>query len=374
MTEGAVVDVRLKYLSSDRDRHGNVRVYFRRPGFQKIRILEPAGTPAFLARYDELLRAPAQKVSPKRIEKGTLGWLARQYETSAAFSDLDPSTQKTRIRLMGHMLEEPVRPGSVEMFKDYPLAKFRLASLEVLRDRKRKLPGAANDRVKALRALFKWAKAARHIGQDIARDLTKQRVVSEGHHTWTLEEIEQYQARHPLGTKANLALRLMLYTGARRSDACRLGRPHMRAGTLRWTAHKNRNRHPVTIEIPVLEPLREALAACPTGDLVFLITEYGQPFTAAGFGNWFKDRCREAGLDHCSAHGLRKAGSTLAAESGATAHQLMAMFGWRSLAEAERYTRAAERKRMAAAGMPHLLAGTQSAPPIESETVDTKTR
>jgi hypothetical protein len=25
--------------------------------------------------------------------------------------------------------------------------------------------------------------------------------------------------------------------------------------------------------------------------MTFLETEYGKPFTAAGFGNWFRDRC-----------------------------------------------------------------------------------
>jgi len=40
-----------------------------------------------------------------------------------------------------------------------------------------------------------------------------------------------------------------------------------------------------------------------------------------------------------------------------TAHQLMAMFGWRSLAEAARYTREAERKRMPKIGMGKLLEG-----------------
>jgi hypothetical protein len=33
--------------------------------------------------------------------------------------------------------------------------------------------------------------------------------------------------------------------------------------------------------------------------------------------------------------GLRKAGATVAAENGATPHQLMAIFGWNTLAQAE---------------------------------------
>ena len=72
-------------------------------------------------------------------------------------------------------------------------------------------------------------------------------------------------------------------------------------------------------------------------------------------GGWFRERCDEAGLTHCSAHGLRKAGATIAAENGASPHQLMAIFGWLTLKEAERYTQAARRKRMARAGMGYLV-------------------
>jgi hypothetical protein len=56
-------------------------------------------------------------------------------------------------------------------------------------------------------------------------------------------------------------------------------------------------------EIPILPPLQKIIDATPTGDLTFLVTgKGGRPFTAAGFGNWFRDRCDEAGLSHCSAH------------------------------------------------------------------------
>jgi site-specific recombinase XerD len=91
------------------------------------------------------------------------------------------------------------------------------------------------------------------------------------------------------------------------------------------------------------------------GDLTFLVSDHGKPFTEAGFGNWFRDKCNEAGLRQCAAHGLRKAAATVAAENGATAHELMAIFGWLSLKEAERYTRGAERKKFAERGMGLLL-------------------
>jgi hypothetical protein len=55
-----------------------------------------------------------------------------------------------------------------------------------------------------------------------------------------------------------------------------------------------------------------------------------------------------------SAHGVRKIAATIAAESGATAHQLMAIFGWLNIKQAERYTREAERAKLAAQAMSTL--------------------
>jgi integrase len=85
------------------------------------------------------------------------------------------------------------------------------------------------------------------------------------------------------------------------------------------------------------------------------VSERRRPFSVAGFGNWLRTRCDEAGLPHCAAHGLRKAGASIAAENGASEHQLMSIFGWATLKEAERYTRAAPRKKMAGDAMPLLL-------------------
>ena len=94
--------------------------------------------------------------------------------------------------------------------------------------------------------------------------------------------------------------------------------------------------------------LANLIESSPTGSLTFIETEYGKPFTANGFGGWFRDRCDEAGLPHCGAHGLRKAGATLAAENGATDRQLMALYDWTSEKQANVYTAAADRKRLAA--------------------------
>ena len=162
-----------------------------------------------------------------------------------------------------------------------------------------------------------------------------------------MDEVERFERCHPIGTKAHLALALLMYTGVRRSDVVRLGRQHIRDGWFKITLQKNKKRRPVTVDLPVLSVLQEIIDASPVGDLTFLVTAFKRPFTANGFGNWFRRRCDEAGLPDCSAHGLRKAGAARAAENGATTHELMAIFGWQTVKEAERYTQAAQRKRLA---------------------------
>jgi integrase len=229
-------------------------------------------------------------------------------------------------------------------------------NVRALRDERAAFPEAANARVKALRQLFKWAIEYEHVQHNPARDVPYLKGKNrDGHHTWTIAEVQQFEERHPLGSKARLALALLLYTGVRRSDVVKLG-PQMERDEgdggkwLHFTITKGNKDH----QIPILLSLREVLDVSPSGHLAYLVTEFGKPYTANGFGNWFRRRCDEAGLRHCSAHGLRKGGATIAAENGATEHELMAIYNWDSPKQAAAYTRKANRKRLVSRGMAKL--------------------
>ena len=99
------------------------------------------------------------------------------------------------------------------------------------------------------------------------------------------------------------------------------------------------------------QDLVQALTAAARTNLTFLVTERGAPFTAAGFGNWFRDRCNEAGLPQCSAHGLRKLAATRMANAGCSTDQIKAVTGHKSLSEVARYTKAANQARLARQAM-----------------------
>jgi integrase len=144
----------------------------------------------------------------------------------------------------------------------------------------------------------------------------------------------RYEQRHPIGTKARLALGLFFFTAQRKCDVVLFGRQHIRGGVLTFTQQKNGNRKPVKLELPVLAALQKIIDASPCGHLTILVTEFGKPFTAKGFGSKFRAWCDEAELPHCTAHGLRKAGAVIAAEKGATLQKSFTNFGyWRPVVE-----------------------------------------
>jgi integrase len=349
----AMVTVKYPYVYEDVDRHGNVRVYYWRKGGNKIRLREKLGSPEFSARYHELLAGGVPPGTPdigNRMVLGTWRWLCEEYMRSDQFRGLDRTTREKRRGILESTFIEPIHPGAVERFGDMPFVRMTAKCVRVLRDRKGSaLPAAANLRIKNIGYVFAWAieEEIKDVTSNPARDVPKLKGATDGYHTWTPEEIDQYESRHPIGTQARLAMAIFRYMGVRKSDAVRLGKQHAPNGWFRFRAYKNRNRNPVDLEIPILPELQAIIAASPTGDLTYLVTDFGRPFSIKGFGNKFRGWCNEAGLPHCSAHGLRKAAATKMAEAGASANQLMSWFGWKSIQEAERYTKAASNKKMA---------------------------
>lgn len=341
----ALID--LKYCRRDTDRHGNVRYHVRRGG-RAIRIRGEPGSPEFMAAYHAAIAQTAPKADPEaKIAPGTLKWLGLQFRESAEFKTLDAISQRLKWNCLLACFDEPLAPGSEALMGQCPLSAFGPQHVKVLRDRKADKPGAAKNRLKHLGTLFSWAVENGKAKVNPVRDVKPLRYASDGFHTWTPDEVRQFTERHPLGSKAFLAIALLYMAGPRRQDVVHFGRQHLRGGVLRYVPKKTLKRkvEPVTFAVPPI--FADILAASPTGDLTFLQTEYGRPFTPKGFSNWFKDRCREAGLGHCSPHGLRKGLATAAADGGATESQLMAFFGWSDPKMAARYTKRANRRVLA---------------------------
>jgi integrase len=341
-----MIKTRLKYCVFDPDPNGNPRYYVRKPGHRKIRIREIFDdadgniTPAFTKAYFEAVESLEGKpTAPPRVSREkTFYWLVDKYYRSNEFKRFDPLTQADKRSVLDRFCQTA---GNL------PYAALRKEDVEASQDKRRATPAAADKLVKYLRALFAWAIKNKHATHNPAVGVEKIHETI-GFHPWTAEEVEIYRQHHPIGTKARLALELMLSIGARRSDACRIGRQHEGVGRLKFVAWKGRNKNRTrrTIDVPILPKLAEALANTSTGDLTYLVTENGRPFTINGFGNKMREWCDAAGLPQCSAHGLRSASAITFAESGATAPEMCAIFGWSKLETAEIYIREANKSKM----------------------------
>jgi integrase len=356
------MDLDLPLLCVELDRHGNQRYYVRKRVAGKlirVRLHKPPGSPAFVEEY----QAAAARVSEGKIAAepgasrvGTLGWLANEWHNSHGFASTDPRMQRVRRLVMQATLAETTKPGSQHRFADCPISEFTLEHARMLRDRKRATPVAANRRLSELKKMLDWAIEERPawVKRNPVRDVKPLKVKVIGFRAWTQDDVAKFEARWPIGTMPRLALAIMLFTGVRRSDAVRLGPPMVKDGSVTFIPQKTRESKKV-LTLPILDVLQQIIDKTPTGIKSWLVTQWGKPFTSNGFGNWFRDRCDDAGLSECTAHGVRKIAAETAAENGATEMQMQQIFGWSSADLAAYYARRADQKKMAAAAMHTLI-------------------
>ncbi|MCL8385855.1 tyrosine-type recombinase/integrase [Xanthobacter aminoxidans] len=323
-------------LQRERTRHGAIIFYVRKKHGPRVRLRAEFGTPEFWEEYRRAMADETPASTAKTPKAGTIAWGFALYRRSSAWAGLSNSTRRARENILRQI---------VESSGEKMLTQISQATIIAGREKRAKAPHSANAFLKTLRTFFGWAAGEGglvKVDPTIGVKLLKGPNDADGFHTWTEEEVRRFEEAWPVGTRERLALDLLLYTGLRRGDAARLGRQHVRDGVLTIRTEKTGE----VVSLPILEPLARSIAATNTGDMTFLVTERGAPFVKESFGNWFKKACVKAKVPG-SAHGLRKAGATRAAENGATERELMALFGWTSGKMATHYTRAASQKRLA---------------------------
>lgn len=345
------------YVSRFADRHGRWRYRYRRKGFATYYFKAEPGTEAFRHEYTACERgeaAPAIEVGSGRAALGSFDDLLSRYYQSPDF--LDPG-ERTRVVYRG-VLERwrdtkgknGVRFGAI-MVRD-----LQAAHVEKMMAAKSHHRTAANMLRKRLSALMKFAV---RIGMAQANPVAATRpfrVTGGGFHTWTEEEIGAYEARHPVGSKARLALDLMLWTGQRGGDARVMGPGQVRDKRLTVTQEKTG----AIVSLPILPALAASILATPSGGLVFLLSEHGRPYSRKGFGNKMRQWCDEAALPNCSAHGLRKAAARRFAEAGCSNQEIKSWTGHTTDSEVARYTAAASQELLSDAAADKLMANLRA--------------
>lgn len=326
-----------KYTHGFVDHDGKPRFYLRAPGRKRVPLPGLPWSPEFMEARGKALVSDwaVPELGASRTRVGTVNAAIVSYYQSSAFRDgLAESSQRMRRAIL-----ERFREGH----GDKRVAEMHKKALQIILNKKS--PAAASNWRKALRGFVDHCLSLDMLAVDPLVGVKLVPIKSDGHHPWEPEECSKFENHYAVGTRARLAYELLLQVGQSRCDVVRMGRQHVRGGTLSL----HRRKTGVPFDVPVMKELQLAIDAMESDHLTFLVTAKGKPFSPAGFGNWFREICDAAGLPkRCTSHGLRKAAATRLADRGATTTELKAWFGWKTDSEAERYTRNADRKSAAA--------------------------
>lgn len=318
------------------DRHGKLRYRYRRKGCKTVYLPGKPGSPEFAEAYKLATDGVSTKieVGASRTIPGTMNALAVTVYGSAEWKDLAPTTQATYRGIIERIRRDYGGLGVKGIRSDHVLT---------MRDKRADQPAAANNFIKVLRWMLSIAVDRRMRPDNPCIGIKPLKIEGDGFHTWTEEEVERFEARWPVGTTQRTAFDLLLLTVQRSGDVRMMGRQHQRGGRLDLVQEKTG----AVLSLPIVPALAASLATVPATQMLYVVNQFGVAFTAKGFGNFFSQACRDAGLPQCSAHGLRKTGATRLANAGCSEAEIMAWTGHQTPKEVQRYTKARNQKGLA---------------------------
>lgn len=329
--------LRVQYVQEVVDRYGKSRLYFRRAGWPRVKLEGLPGSKEFQESYSAALKMGKVEVQPgaSRIIPGSIGDLLAKYYGSAEFKALEAKTQRNYKLVL----------DKLQPMLHLPVKQIKRKDILALRDKDNSIA-----LIKRVKTLLTFA-VERDFRDDNPADKVKPAGKRRPFRAWTDKDITKFLNHYAEDSRQNLAITLLLYTGARRSDIVTFGWSNISGNILSFvpkkTSHTQKD-NPKRLLIPVHSKLMARIRNLPKDNPTFLMTEYGKPMTEAGFTNWFSESASKAKLPaNSSPHGLRKAASRRLAEAGCSASQIAAITGHSTLKEVERYTASADQAKLA---------------------------
>lgn len=308
-------------------------------------IAKKAGKPAsecYEAANDVIKAIQQETIGSIPVDSTTMGELIDIYYKSPSFIALGDGTAMNYIGQIKKISHE---------FDKKKITDMSRRDIQLFINNMHETPSAANNAFKRLRHIMQYAVKLEYRADNPCTGVDMIKVKSNGFHTWTEIEIAQYIETHPLGTMQHLAMILMLYTGARRSEAIKLGPHSIKEGLICFQHLKGSS----YTEIPIHPDLEDALDFTEPDNPTFLTNRSGRPFKPSTLSQFMRKACDAAGLYHCTAHGLKKSIAVRLAEAGCSEKEIMAITGHKTSAEVLRYTRGANQKALAEKAMKKMM-------------------
>jgi integrase len=323
-----------------RDRHGKRRWRFRVKGFTAELGVEYASN-EFERRYDAALDGSKakHKIGAGRTVPGSLNDLVVQFY-KLHFPTIGESTRADYRSVI-----EPLR----EKHGHKRVSHMKVRHVMAIKADMSETPSQADKTLKRLSQMMDLAVTMEWTGSNPVQGVKKFNIPTEGFHAWDEGEIARYYEVHEIGSPAHLCMTLMLYTGAAKVDAVKLGKANVENGRIVYRRQKTKkNPKGIKVDIPIHPELTRALTLRENPDsFTFLETKKHGSRSRKGLGTSMRKWCDKAGLPLCSSHGLRKAICRRIAEAGGTPFEIMAVSGHITLAMAQQYCETFGRRDMA---------------------------
>lgn len=316
---------------------------------KRIRIYAQPGHPEFETQY--YAARVGDQPSPLKeasdyARSGSIAWLKAKYlehlEKRVTAGLSSHKTLKKKRNLLSRFTPETDR-----------IAIIPTPKLIEMRDKMMATPSQADAFIEAVSVMYDWGIKAGHISTNTAKGIDRIYVKGGGADPWSASDVKAYFKRHRIGTKAHVCLSILLWTGCRIEDTLVLGRQHeciiKGVEAIRWKPLKKNS---TEVAIPLMPMLKESVRAPTVQGMTYLVGRGGKPYASGdSASSTFKQWCRQAGLGHLSAHGVRKALAELLVELGCTEYEIMAILGHSESRTTQIYTRGAERWRLAKTAM-----------------------
>ena len=353
--------VDLPGLLIEAHRNGAPRIRVRVKGAKARRITLPVDQdhPDFLHHYNAAREGREYVPGKARVVERSLDWLCRIYldylERLVQAGQASRATLNQRrsvlSRFCDHKDDDGDRYGGAEM-------EVPTFAIIAVRDAWASTPGAADNLIKTVRAVYKFAMQRQMITHNPAAGIEAINISKGGAKPWTLDDLKRFRDRHPRGSMARLWLTLQAFTACRIGDALWLGRGNeVQRGGVTYLEWQPRKKGSAFVSIPMLPALHEATRTVTVVGPTYLLNDKGRPFASVEALRVRVQRwITEAGIEDRSSHGIRKALGDFLAEGGATQHQIMAVMAHTQAKTSEIYTKGVDRRHLASSAM-QTLAG-----------------
>lgn len=315
----------------------------------RIQIAGTFGSEEFIRQYWIARggKKPDAETKPSEQEKPkSIGWLVRSYfeylGSRVTAGTTSAKTLKKKRNLLNRLLKKPNREMLIPREK-----------LIEMQDGMGATPAQADAFIEAVSVMYDWAVERKHVSQNTAKGIKQVYKKGDGATPWKAADVKAFLAHHRYGSKPYVAMHILLWTGCRIEDLTMLGRRFECVidgiEALRWMPLKKGSSE---VCIPLFDTLKRATRSPKVQGNTYVLGRGGNPYASGdAMSAMFKQWCKSAGLDHLSAHGVRKGLAEVLAELGCSQYEIMAILGHSEAKTSEVYTRRVERWKLAQVAM-----------------------